>query len=123
MVVSLFDLEVLVMLRRVLATLGIAVFIAVFAWLALYLVRKPVTQDEALAFATQRLQRSGQQLRFDPSLFTGPTPIAIGGATYGFRWNYSDSSGSVRIIISVDQDGGTEFAFDGDLDRLRTYQK
>lgn len=111
------------MMRKILATLGIAVLFGFVVWATLYLTRKPVTQEEATALAIQRLQRSGERLKFDPSHFRGPDRIGIGGAEYVFQWNYSDRFGKVEIVISVDQDGGTEFAFNGDLDRLRTYKR
>ncbi len=107
------------MRRQVFRVLGIGLLVGIVIWATLYWTRTPVTQIEALQFARQRLDWSGERLGFDPFIFQGPAPIEVGGAAYSFQWSYSDNKGQIEIIISVDNDGGTEIAFNGDIERLR----
>jgi len=98
---------------------GAALILGMIIWIVSYLNRRPVDEREAEAIARAQVYRSGQQLRFDPALFEGPEPIKVGGARYAFLWRYADQYGKVQIVVSVDKYGGSEFAFDGDLERLR----
>ena len=103
--------------------LGVAVLVILGTWVAFILAQKTITPTEAENIASERIERSGQQLGFDPQVFKGPKRIIVGGATYGFLWQYSDQKGAIELIVTVNQNGGTEFSFDGDLDRLRESKK
>ena len=102
-----------------LRTIGVGLLVISGVWLALTFYQKPITATQAEKFAIEQLERSGKQLGFDTRLFKGPRSINIARTAYGFVWDYSDKSGTIELIVSVDQYGGTEFAFDGDLGRLR----
>ena len=61
------------MFRLAAKIISLVIILAVALCAILYVTAKPVTEREAKQLAIQRLQRSGEQLRFDASVFVGPT--------------------------------------------------
>jgi hypothetical protein len=107
------------MLRKISVGFGVIVGLVLGLWGVLYLTAKPVTKQEAQAIAIEQLKRSGKQLRFDPGIFRGPEPFEMGGVPYAFQWTFSDSEGPIRMIVWVDEYGGSELTWEGDVERLR----
>lgn len=108
------------MVRIVKKVLGVGAALVVGVWGWLYLTAKPVTEREARRIATEEVLRSGQQLGFDPSIFQGPQPTTVGGAAYAFEWRFSDQQGTVDMLVWVDEYGGAEISWKGNLERLKT---
>jgi len=107
------------MSKRIATALGAAAILVLCVWGLLFLMAKHVTQTEAQRIATEEVQRSAEELRFDASIFSGPELVDVKKWGYAFQWRFSDSKGAVEMLVWVDKYGGTEISWDGDLERLK----
>lgn len=83
----------------------------------------PVNKAEARALATDLFQRFMDEDGIDPHIFDGPAPATAKNARYGFQWTYSDEKGKIIIYVWVQASGWTDFAVDGEIERLRKAKK
>lgn len=107
------------MIRAAIKILGIVLALVVGLWGVHYLTWKPITEKEAERIASEQVHRSGQQLGFDPSIFQGPALVQVDRGGYAFQWRYSDPMGAVEMLVWVDEYGGSEISWKGDLEQLR----
>lgn len=108
------------MMARIIKVFGVIVGLAVGASVFLYITVKPVTKEQAETIAVEEVRRSGQQLGFDASLFHGPEPFLMTSQPHAFQWTFVDQAGTVRLLVFVDEYGGSELTWEGELERLRT---
>lgn len=107
-------------MTRVVKVFGLIVGLAVGTWVFLYTTVKPVTKEQAETIAVEAVRGSGQQLGFDVSLFHGPEPFVMTSQPHAFQWTFVDQAGTVRLLVFVDEYGGSELTWEGNLERLRT---
>jgi ABC-type uncharacterized transport system YnjBCD permease subunit len=110
------------MIRRAMKILGLVIVLVASAWVGLFLTAKTVTLEEAEQIAIQKVQRSAERLRFNAAVFRGPELVDVQPWGYAFRWVFSDAEGTVEMLVWVDEYGGTEISWEGDLERLKTRQ-
>lgn len=109
------------MIRVGMTVLVVAIALVVGIWGWLYLTAKPpVTEKEAQRIAIEQVHRSGQQLGFDASTFQGPKLVDAQRGAYAFQWRFSDQEGTVDMLVWVDEYGGAEISWKGNLERLKT---
>jgi hypothetical protein len=108
------------MVRWAIRILGVLAALIVGTWAVLSLMVKPVTQEEARSIAIAQVHRSGQQLRFNASVFEGPQLVDQRDGAFAFQWRFSDHLGDVDMLVWVDEHGGSEISWKGDLERLKT---
>jgi hypothetical protein len=106
-------------MARIIKIVGVIVGLAIGAWAFFFITGKPITKEQAEAIAANEVRRSGEQLRFDTSVFHGPEPFLMTSHPHAFQWTFVDQAGAVRLLVFVDEYGGTELTWEGDLERLR----
>lgn len=106
-------------MARIVKIVGVIIGLTLGAWAFFLITAKPITKEQAEAIATEEVRRSGEQLRFDTSVFRGPEPFLMTSHPHAFQWTYVDNAGAVRLLVFVDEYGGAELTWEGDLERLR----
>ncbi|MGD9724704.1 MAG: hypothetical protein AB7U76_26000 [Pirellulales bacterium] len=106
-------------MQTIVNMVGVIIGLTLGAWAFFFITKQPITQERAEAIAAEEVQRSGEQLRFNTSVFRGPEPFLMTSHPHAFQWKYVDNAGAVRLLVFVDEYGGAELTWEGDLERLR----
>lgn len=110
-------------MARIVKIVGVIVGLAIGAWGFFVITAKPITNEQAEAIAANEVRRASEQLRFNLSDFHGPEPFLMTSHPHAFQWTYTDNAGVVRLLVFVDDYGGVELTWEGDLEPLRKWRQ